>query len=178
MYKVGSDLDSPSPKPPKKSSGQLGRFFRGDFGHTYYSHIYAIGPKDGGNIKFGQATNVNSRLSSIQTGSPVRLKLHGTVYLPFDTEFAIHEHLKDHRSHGEWFYPTMETMRILDLIRTKQPAELLRAIGLFKYLPESFVQKVNFEENMALPPMRAPPQMSTHADLLRGYTSPTVPQPK
>lgn len=161
-----------------KSAKQLGRFFRGDFGHTYYSHIYAIGPKDGGNIKFGQALNVKSRFSSIQTGSPVRLKLHGTVYLPSDTEFAIHAHLANVRSHGEWFYPTVNTMAIVEMIVSGKHVDLLNRVGLFKYIPESEAQRIVFEDGMATPPERAAPQMQTHGDLVRGYRRPDAIQPK
>ena len=165
-------------QPTRKAAKPLGRFFRGDFGDTLYSHIYAIGPKDGGNIKFGQALNVKSRLSSIQTGSPVRLKLYGTVYVPSDAEFAIHEHLARDRSHGEWFYPTVETMKLVALIAAGNGAELLRTVGLFKYLPSAFVKHSNFEDNMLSPPERAPPQMAGFSDLFRGYTREKVVQPK
>lgn len=113
-----------------------GRFFCGEFGPRQYIHVYAICPRGGGNIKFGQALNVKRRFSGIQTGSPVPLVVLGSVYVPTDTEPHIHDHLRADRSHGEWFLPTKEVLAVADLIVNDQKADLLRRIGLSRLLPD------------------------------------------
>lgn len=125
-----------------------GRFFYGEFGARHYTHIYAVGPKGGGCIKFGRAKNVKSRFSGIQTGSPVKLEIIGSSLLPVEVEDGIHDHLADHHSHGEWFLPTMKVVAIAELIRDKKHVELLTRIGLYKILPDHVVSSQNFAERM------------------------------
>lgn len=62
------------------------------------------------------ALNVKRRLSGLQTGSPVKLVLLGSVFVPWEVEPEIHSYLKEHRSHGEWFYPTVQVTKISDYI--------------------------------------------------------------
>lgn len=133
---------------PKK----YGRYFFGEFGPAYYNHVYAITPLGGGEcIKFGRATNVKSRFSSIQTGSPVKLVLLGSVFVPGEVEPLIHDYLKDHRSHGEWFYPTVLVTKVADFIAAGDAKGLLLEIGLYRFLPGHDRAKEEFEERMSGP---------------------------
>jgi hypothetical protein len=71
-----------------------------------HKYIYVIvGTPD--TIKIGVATNVKSRLSGIQTGSPVKLKVFHTFKVPAERAFAIesvvHERLAKYELEGEWF---------------------------------------------------------------------------
>ena len=136
---------------PSVQKRATGRFFIGDFGPRQYIHVYAICPKDGGNVKFGQALNVKTRFSGIQTGSPVKLELMGSVYVPTDTEPYIHDHLRNDRSHGEWFLPTTEVLAVADLIVANDTFGLLGRIGLSRLLPAHIREKIIFEDRMRAP---------------------------
>ena len=127
---------------------RLGRFFVGEFGPGHYSHIYAIAPRGGGCIKFGRATNVKSRFSGIQTGSPVKLVLLGSVFVPGEVELSIHNHLKDHRSHGEWFLPTVLVTAVSDLIAAGNAKALIEELGLYALIPKVELEKRYFDERM------------------------------
>lgn len=134
-----------------QASRLVGRFFYGEFGGRHYTHIYAVEPVDGGNIKFGRATNVKSRFSGIQTGSPVKLRLLGSALLPVEVELAIHQHLEADHSHGEWFLPTGATRKVADLLASGQTRELVELLGLYKLLPNAFVDRISFDERMNAP---------------------------
>lgn len=130
---------------PKKFSG---RYFIGDFGPNHYIHVYAVQPIGGGNIKFGKALNVKSRFSGIQTGSPVRLELLGDVYVPEPVEAEIHDFLKDHHSHGEWFFPNPEVLTVAELIAARNAKGLMLELSLYRFLPPHERERENFERAM------------------------------
>lgn len=55
-------------------------------------------------VKIGKAKNPEDRLGTMQTGSPVRLDLlEITADIP-ETKFHKDECLREHHSHGEWYY--------------------------------------------------------------------------
>lgn len=68
--------------------------------------IYVIGPNEGAQ-KIGLSGDVEKRLSTLQTGSPVELFVHHKE--PIDTkqvrklEKKIHVELNHKRARGEWF---------------------------------------------------------------------------
>lgn len=68
--------------------------------------IYVVSISDEGPVKIGIASNMSTRLSGIQTGSPVKLTVshlhivHGDA---FALEKAVHASLASRRLHGEWF---------------------------------------------------------------------------
>lgn len=68
--------------------------------------IYVIGPKEGPQ-KIGLSGDVEKRLSTLQTGSPVDLMIHHKE--PVETkqvrklEKKIHRELNHKRIKGEWF---------------------------------------------------------------------------
>lgn len=133
---------------PKK----YGRYFVGPFGQAYYCHVYAITPRGGGEcIKFGRATDVKRRFSGIQTGSPVKLVLLGSVFVPGEVEPFIHDYLKDHRSHGEWFYPTVLVNKVADYIAAGDARGLIVELGLYRFIPRHEREKEEFEERMSGP---------------------------
>lgn len=68
--------------------------------------VYAIGSEDGP-VKFGITTNLESRLRSLQTGSPQKLELIWVFTVPereaaLAMERRIHE-VASRRLAGEWF---------------------------------------------------------------------------
>lgn len=73
---------------------------------TERTFVYAIGSEDGP-VKFGITTNLASRLSSLQTGSPRKLELIW-VYTAPDRDTALKMERRIHevaqpRLEGEWF---------------------------------------------------------------------------
>lgn len=72
---------------------------------AYEGYVYFVEAMEGvGRIKIGfTSRNPFSRMEELQTGSPVRLRLHGIIGGSFETEAAIHRALHDCRLHGEWF---------------------------------------------------------------------------
>jgi hypothetical protein len=128
-----------------------GRFCVGEFGPFHYSHVYAIAPRGGGCIKFGHSLNVKSRFSGIQTGSPVKLVLLGSVYVPWEVEPEIHEYLREHRSHGEWFLPTVRVTEISDIIAARNGRALIEKLSLYRFISRHESDKREFEERMSGP---------------------------
>lgn len=88
--------------------------------------VYCIGSEDGP-VKFGITTNLSSRLSSLQTGSPRKLELIW-VYTTEDRNAALRMERNIHavaepRLEGEWFdidaalafqHLTMELQELFD----------------------------------------------------------------
>jgi hypothetical protein len=64
--------------------------------------VYFIGT-DAGHVKIGRSTDVQGRLASMQTGSPMPLKILAVVDGGRWLEREYHAYFKDHRLHGEWF---------------------------------------------------------------------------
>lgn len=126
----------------------VGRYFVGDFGPGHYIHVYAIAPKGGGAVKFGRAIDVKKRFSSIQTGSPVKLEMLGSVFVPVAVETEIHAYLKEHRSHGEWFYPTVLVMELASLIAARDAKGLITKLSLYRLLPVADAEQSNYEHRM------------------------------
>lgn len=65
--------------------------------------IYFVQTSDNRFIKIGKANDPSQRLASLQTGSPVRLKLIGAVPGGHETEHAVHQRFQALRTYGEWF---------------------------------------------------------------------------
>lgn len=109
--------------------------------------IYAIQAGEGGPIKIGFAEDVRSRMSSLQTGCPVRLTLLGTCEVSDDrvVEQHIHKMNRAFRMSGEWFVPGWHVMETVEEIKAgtldqfvarDMAEEILR-----KYRPQSDLQK-------------------------------------
>ncbi len=67
-------------------------------------------------LKIGYSKNATSRISSLRTGSPVQLRLVGTLVGTQAIEHEIHDVFKEHRETREWFRwsePVEEAMVIL-----------------------------------------------------------------
>lgn len=69
-------------------------------------YVYVIGPLNGP-FKIGYSRDVQSRLASLQIGSPVELKIHYHADAGIRggrcVENYAHWLLRSHRRHGEWF---------------------------------------------------------------------------
>lgn len=70
---------------------------------------YFIGNVDHG-IKIGISLQPIERLSILQTGSPVELRILACVEGGREVERDYHSRFRDHRKHGEWFTPHAEIL--------------------------------------------------------------------
>jgi hypothetical protein len=77
------------------------------------SYVYFIGGETG-SIKIGHTINPETRLARLQTGSPIKLQVLGTVMGGQETEREYHNRFRHLRLDGEWFERTPE---ILEEIR-------------------------------------------------------------
>lgn len=72
--------------------------------------VYFIQGVDGGPIKIGTSTDVESRLRTLQCASPVKLRVVGVVSGGVGLESQLHRRLALHRLHGEWFAAAPEVI--------------------------------------------------------------------
>jgi len=72
--------------------------------------LYVIGHAGQGWYKIGISENPETRVVAIQTGCPLRVKIHVDVEndQAAELEQALHKHFADRRLEGEWFYLTRE----------------------------------------------------------------------
>ncbi|MGP5722781.1 GIY-YIG nuclease family protein [Corynebacterium casei] len=77
------------------------------------SRVYFVYSPDADKVKIGFSDSPESRMKSMQTGSPVPLELLGTIPGGQDVEMELHERFKSDRSHGEWFRMTSEIERFI-----------------------------------------------------------------
>jgi hypothetical protein len=75
-------------------------------------HVYIMGRAEGemliGPVKIGFTRSLASRLKTVQTGMPYKLELIAAVMMPTrdlarGLERGLHELLRAHAMHGEWF---------------------------------------------------------------------------
>lgn len=89
----GSTTQEDSPFGPAPQSGPLDS--RG------WAYAITAGPEFP--VKIGKAQNVNGRLSSLQTGSPQKLKVIWSAPGGHALESHLHDTFEDRRIRGEWF---------------------------------------------------------------------------
>lgn len=83
------------------------------------THIYFILGIGTDKVKIGKTRDLKSRLSGMQTGSPVKLVLV-SYYMAMDSEERfLHDALKKYKANGEWFYLSDEIIDIIDVTRDK-----------------------------------------------------------
>lgn len=109
---------------------ELAPTFRRPYTDTNYD-TYFIQGVDGGPIKIGRSVDPLSRLSSLQTGSPVVLKMLATVPGELLPEEALHKAFADLRTHGEWFSADPQLLSLIeslpDLKRAHEEEKFERA---------------------------------------------------
>lgn len=92
----GEDAWQPESKPEKSGSS-----------------VYFIQPVDGGLVKIGVSNSPESRLSNLQCGSPVELRIVKTIPdVPRSLERKLHEKFAQHRRRGEWFDPIVLSLPV------------------------------------------------------------------
>lgn len=78
--------------------------------------IYFIQQGADGPIKIGHTTNPRTRIPTLQTGSPVRLRLLKTIPGGRSRESQIHGQLSGYRLEGEWFSPAPAVWKLVNTI--------------------------------------------------------------
>lgn len=66
--------------------------------------IYFAQTNDNTHIKIGYASNVRNRLSALQTGAPMGVKLLASMPGDHKVERKLHDRFAGLRVHGEWFH--------------------------------------------------------------------------
>ena len=90
---------------------------------TRYTNVYFIHCEQAGRIKIGSSTNVNRRLSGLQTACPLPLELLLAInYVPTIYEYLLHERFKEDREHGEWFVFSDKIKTFVEEASGKVPA--------------------------------------------------------
>lgn len=90
--------------------------------------IYAMGCS--GHIKFGISNSPKQRLSTLQVAVPFEVKLLSQS-APMERDHAlslervIHGSLAQYHARGEWFRSAPKTLAAVELLREKQPNDLL-----------------------------------------------------
>jgi len=85
-------------------------------GRTGAAIVYFLQGSNGF-IKIGRAINVNKRIQSLSSGSPVELKLLAITKV--HKEFEIHRMFKESRSRGEWFKPSPELITFIEKLQSR-----------------------------------------------------------
>jgi T5orf172 domain len=81
------------------------------------SYVYIIGESRDGPVKIGVSTNPKGRLSELQTGTPVKLKVLAKFRGDEEQEAFAHRLLGAHRINGEWFARTPAVNAFIDNVR-------------------------------------------------------------
>lgn len=84
-----------------------------DFGLVYF-----IQSVDGGLIKIGRAVNPQQRLKTLQSGSPVQLRIVAVSGGGHQAETYLHWKFGGLRAHGEWFHPDKSLLAWVELHAT------------------------------------------------------------
>lgn len=91
--------------------------------------LYVIGPECGP-WKIGISDNPRGRLTELQVGSPIPLRIHHEmlVHDAHGIEKAVHAELEQSRLHGEWFScPLSDVIGVIRWVMKNLPAATGRA---------------------------------------------------
>lgn len=104
--------------------------------------LYVIGQPGTAIVKIGVTKSLPSRLKSIQTGSPVPLRVLWWHPGSYDLEEFLHREFDDFRLHGEWFdFGVEEPGALVELtVRAARPDEFPPEIGMREGFDEYFLK--------------------------------------
>lgn len=128
-------------------------------------YVYFVQQGLTGNIKIGYSENLKSRISTLQTSSPEKLRLlHAIPASGQQDETRFHEMFKHKRSHGEWFEYCADIISFIEEDKEERQAkemedlhnwvsfleERVRFLSLLKNKIPTFIieeiQAVNFKK--------------------------------
>ncbi len=127
-----------------------------------------------GLIKIGKCTDLKKRLSALQTGSPVILKVLAVLRYELK-DIPFHDKFASARQHGEWFRPTSDLMQFIasirdtPLSRREHDAELAAA---FTRLTEYEAAKTGRKPSQRKETPSQRKETETHISRLRRIMSP------
>lgn len=125
------------------------------------SYVYLVQAENGA-VKIGVANNVYIRLSSLQTGSPVVLKMLYCLECPsphiaYKVEAILHNYYSEYHIHLEWYnVPVERVVKDIAFVQSLLPyADVIRMHELDDE-PEPIEPQVNVSDTNYLPgsPMR------------------------
>lgn len=92
------------------------------------TNLYAISARDvpDAQIKLGYSQSIGSRLSGLQTGSPVPLIVLASCPGLRQHEKMVHRHLKEFRRSGEWFERGEKVLACVEMMKA---GTLLKFLG-------------------------------------------------
>ncbi len=100
-------------------------------------NVYFIKAKGGKHMKVGYATNVERRITQLQTGNPRRLKVIAVVPGTRQLESAYHQILAPYRAVGEWFCLEGKVRTLLRFLEAgARPADIGSLCALLDFEPE------------------------------------------
>lgn len=91
--------------------------------------IYFIACPENGLVKIGQAKNIEKRLSSLRTSSPVEIRLAAAVRFVPECEQWMHAAFRHLRVKGEWFRAEPE---LIEMMRTARDSGTRAALELLQ----------------------------------------------
>jgi hypothetical protein len=101
---------------------RISKFGLGGNGFVYFAQCGVGGP-----VKIGFTNNIERRISTLQSGCPIPLRVIGVIVRAGEIDESIlHDHFEDCRMHGEWFWPSPG---LLDFVRD----HTFRYSGLDRY---------------------------------------------
>lgn len=81
---------------------------------TGETFVYFVQSGDDGAIKIGWSSDPDNRISDLQTGNPVVLRLLCCLIGGASIERALHERFANHRLQGEWFAPHEDILLFIE----------------------------------------------------------------
>lgn len=69
-----------------------------------------------GSIKIGYSTNIEARVSLLQSGNPEILKILRVFPGNIFSEILLQKKFKEYKIHGEWFHPVPELLNFISNI--------------------------------------------------------------
>jgi len=95
-----------------------------------FAFVYFIFNRDSNSIKIGRAEDVEQRLRSLQTSSPIPLKLLKAIQVNTlkeaqDLERSLHVKFSHLRMSGEWFKAKQELINYIENCKSYNPEETL-----------------------------------------------------
>jgi|TARA_R100000501_G_C2595884_1_gene94440 Meiotically up-regulated gene 113 len=78
-------------------------------------YIYFVLSEDSGLVKIGKTKDIKKRFASLQTMSPVPLRIIGCFRAHDELEGTLHSRFAKYRHHGEWFKLSDEIVKLIEL---------------------------------------------------------------
>lgn len=79
--------------------------------------IYVVQEEEAGPIKIGLASNIETRVCSLQTGNPRELRLLLAIEGDRSVERRLHRQAKPYQLRGEWFRPEPGMLALIEKLR-------------------------------------------------------------